>query len=262
MSARMPVLFVGHGAPLYAIQHNEWSHGFRELADLIPRPRAILAVSAHWYTDGTFLTGNEQPATIHDFYGFPRELYDVQYPAPGDPELADRVHGLIGEERSELKNERGLDHGTWSVLRWMFPNADVHVIQLSINWKLTMREHLELAKLLAPLRDENVLIMGSGNVTHNLRDLMFRMQTGDTEIPAWARNFDERLKDILLKRDTSALVELWRASDDARRSHPTPDDFLPIVYAYGASDSRDSVRFPIEGFDHSVSMRAILFAEG
>jgi 4,5-DOPA dioxygenase extradiol len=252
----MPVLFVGHGSPLYAIEDNEWSRGFRGLATLVPRPKAILMVSAHWYTDGTFVTGNQRPPTIHDFYGFPRDLYEVQYPAPGDQELAFRVRELIG--RAGLSSDWGFDHGAWSVLRWMYPEADVPVIQLSIDRKLSVPEHFSLASALRPLRDENVLIMGSGNVTHNLRDLM-RMQIGDTTVPDWALRFDGRLKEILVTRDTKALVELWPASDDARRSHPTPDHFLPIVYAYAATNAVDSIRFPIEGFDRSFSMRAILW---
>jgi len=263
MTARMPVLFVGHGSPLYAIQDNQWSRGFRALTELVPRPRAIVMISAHWYTDGTFVTGNERPPTIHDFYGFPRELQEVQYPAPGDPQLARRVRDLVGQGRAELRaevnDEWGLDHGAWSVLRWMYPQADVPVIQLSIDRNLTVPEHLEMAQSLATLRDDNVLIIGSGNVTHNLRDLMMRMQTGDTVVPVWARRFDERLKEILLQRDTDDLVKLWPTSDDARRSHPTPDHFLPIVYAYAATDSHDETLFPIEGFDHSASMRAALF---
>jgi len=257
MSARMPVLFVGHGSPMYAIQDNAWTRSFRELAQLAPRPRAVLVVSAHWYTDGTFVTGNDRPKTIHDFYGFPRELHEVQYAAPGALELAARVRGMVG---AGINNEWGLDHGTWSVLKWMYPNADVPVAQFSIDRNRTMRQHFELASALSPLRDEEVLIIGSGNVTHNLRDLMLRMQTGDPTIPDWSRNFDERLKEILTQRDTQALLDLWPAVDDARRSHPTPDHFIPVVYAYGASDARDAVSFPIEGFDYSVSMRAVLFS--
>src|SRR5262245_10097338 len=176
MSVRMPVLFVGHGSPLYAIQDNVWTRGFRALAQLAPRPRAVLVVSAHWYTDGTLVTGNDRPATIHDFYGFPRELHEVQYAAPGAPELAARVRELVG---AESNNEWGLDHGAWSVLKWMYPNADVPVAQFSIDRNRTMRQHLELASALSALRDEEVLIIGSGNATHNLRDLMLRMQAGD-----------------------------------------------------------------------------------
>jgi 4,5-DOPA dioxygenase extradiol len=216
-------------------------------------------VSAHWYTDGTFVTGNARPETIHDFYGFPKELHEVQYPAPGDLDLANRVIALLGEGRARLDSHWGFDHGTWSVLRWMYPKADVPVVQLSINGKLHAAGHLELAQKLVPLRDEDILIMGSGNVTHNLRDLMFRMQAGDTVPPPWARNFDEQLKHVLVTRDTKALLELWPNSEDARRSHPSPDHFLPVVYTYAVADSRDDVSFPIEGFDHSVSMRAILF---
>jgi 4,5-DOPA dioxygenase extradiol len=259
MSARMPVLFVGHGSPLYAIQDNQWSRAFRGLTELVPRPSVIVMVSAHWYTDATLVTSNERPPTIHDFYGFPRELHEVEYHAPGDPKLARRVRDLIGEGRAELSAEWGLDHGAWSVLRWMYPRADVPVVQLSVDQNLTVAEHLELAQSLAPLREENVFIMGSGNVTHNLRDLMMRMQMGDMVVPDWARRFDERLKELLLTRDTQELVKLWPTSDDARRSHPTPDHFLPIIYAYAATDSQDETLFPIEGFDQSASMRAILF---
>src|SRR5262245_5066647 len=193
MSSRMPVLFVGHGSPLYAIQDNEWSRAFRALSGLVTRPRAVLMVSAHWYTNGTLIEGSDRPPTIHDFYGFPRELHEAQYPAPGDPELARRVRDLIGHDRAQITNEWGLDHGAWSVLRWMYPAADVPVVQLSIDGSLSTSQHFELAKSLAPLRDEGVLVMGSGNVTHNLRDLMFRTQTGDTVVPDWARKFDKRL---------------------------------------------------------------------
>jgi 4,5-DOPA dioxygenase extradiol len=259
MSPRMPVLFVGHGSPVYAIEDNHWSRGFRALPSLIRKPSAILTISAHWFTDGTLITGNEKPITIHDFFGFPRELNEVQYSAPGNLDLGLRIKGLIGEDVAEITEEWGLDHGTWSVLRWMYPKADVPVVQLSINRNLSMLQHFELAKSLAPLRDEDVLIIGSGNITHNLRDIMVRMQTGDLSIPNWAAKFDRKLKDILEARDTQALLELWPNSDDARRAHPTPDHFLPIIYTYATTDSRDVVRFPIEGFDRSSSMRAIMY---
>src|SRR5262245_15491756 len=219
MTARMPVLFVGHGSPLYAIEVNQWSRGFSSLSQLVPHPRAIVMVSAHWYTDGTFVTSNDRPPTIHDFYGFPRELHEVQYPAPGDPGLAARVRDLIGRGRVELSDSWGLDHGAWSVLRWMYPQADVPVIQLSIDRNLAVAEHYDLVGSLATLRDENVLLMGSGNVTHNLRDLMLRTQTGDTAVPDWARLFDERLKQILVTRDTHDLIDSLPASEVARRSH-------------------------------------------
>jgi 4,5-DOPA dioxygenase extradiol len=174
-------------------------------------------------------------------------------------ELAVRVRELIGQNRAELNDEWGFDHGTWSVLRWMYPKADVPVIQLSIDRNLSIPGHFDLAQSIAHLREDKVLIMGSGNATHNLRDLMLRMQSGDASTPDWARNFDGRLKHILLSRDTKALLDLWPGFEDARRSHPTPDHFLPIVYTYAATDARDAVRFPLEGFDRSVSMRAVLF---
>jgi 4,5-DOPA dioxygenase extradiol len=259
MRSRMPVLFVGHGSPMSAIEDNEWSRAFRSLTALVPRPRAILMVSAHWYTDSTLITGNEHPQTVHDFCGFPRELYEVRYPAPGDVELARRVQQLIGVDRAKLNGEWGLDHGAWSVLRWMYPSADIPVIQLSIDSRLAARDHFDVAHALAPLRDENVLVIGSGNITHNLRDMMMRMRAGDATIPDWAKRFDDRLKEILTTRDKAALLELWPKSDDARRAHPTPDHFLPVIYSYAVSDEADSVSFPIEGFDYSASMRAVLW---
>jgi 4,5-DOPA dioxygenase extradiol len=255
MAMRMPVLFVGHGSPLYAIQDNEWSRGFHSLSSLVPRPRAILMVSAHWFTRGTFITGNTNPKTIHDFYGFPRELYDVRYPAPGDVDLARQVWRLIGENRSELRTDWGLDHGAWSVLRWMYPNADIPVIQLSINGNLTMPKHFDLARLLAVLREDGVLIVGSGNVTHNLRDLMY----GSGSAPAWAVRFDNAVKESVMSHDARRLLELWPGSEDARLAHPTPDHFLPIIYTAAVADLTDTVSFPIEGFDRSFSMRNILW---
>ena len=259
MATRMPVLFVGHGSPLYAIQDNEWSRGFRSLSGLIPRPRAILAVSAHWCTPGTFITGNSNPETIHDFHGFPRELHEVQYPAPGDPELARRVQSLIGPEWAELRSDWGFDHGTWSVLRWMYPEADVPVIQLSINHTFTMSDHFDLARLLAPLRRDGVLIFGTGNVTHNLRDLMQRMQREDFSTPEWALQFDNAVEQAATTRDRKTLLELWPNAPGARQAHPSPDHFFPILYTAAVADPAEPVRFPIEGFDRSVSMRSILW---
>jgi len=259
MAKRMPVLFVGHGSPLYAIQDNEWSRGFRSLSGLAPRPRAILMVSAHWFTSGTFITSSNHPDTIHDFYGFPKELYAIRYPAPGEPELAQQVRRLIGENAAELRKDWGLDHGAWSVLRWMYPDADIPVVQMSINGNLTMREHFDLARLAAPLRDGRVLIMGTGNVTHNLRDLLHQTQGSDATPPDWAVRFDNAVKECVESHDNEGLLALWPGSPDARLAHPTPDHFLPIIYTAAVADSSDTVRFPIEGFDRSFSMRSILW---
>ena len=259
-TTRMPVLFVGHGSPMNVIEDNQWSRGFGALANEVPRPKAILAISAHWFVDGTYLTGNAAPRTIHDFSGFPRPLYEVEYPAPGQLDLAKRVRGLLGEERSSLNTDWGLDHGTWSVLRWMLPEADVPVIQLSINRHLDVRRHYELARSLLALRDEGVLILGSGNAVHNLGDAIARMQTGSTQTPPWAQRFDDTVAGLLSQRDTRTLLSVWPDTDDGRLAHPSPDHWLPLIYAYGATDERDRVRFPMEGFDlGSISMRNVVF---
>jgi len=257
---RMPVMFVGHGSPMNAIEDTRWSRGFAALRDLMQKPRAIVAVSAHWFVDGTYLTGNARPRTIHDFSGFPRALYEINYPAPGGVDLAKRVREAIGEERADLSLEWGLDHGTWSVLRWMFPDADIPVVQLSIDRRLDVARHYELGRSLAELRDEGVLILGSGNAVHNLRDALGRMRTGSDETPAWAERFDGMVADIVAQRDTAALLSAWPDTEDGRLAHPTPDHWLPLIYAYAAADERDRVHYPMEGFDlGSLSMRNVVF---
>jgi 4,5-DOPA dioxygenase extradiol len=255
---RMPVLFVGHGSPMNAIEDNQWSRGFTRLAGLLPDPKAVLSVSAHWYVPGTFLTGNEHPRTIHDFGGFPPELYQEQYPAPGSVELARRVAKLVGEGAS-LRTDWGLDHGTWSVLKYLRPEADVPVVQLSIDARLRPKAHLAIGRTLAPLRDEGVLILGSGNVTHNLRHAFASWQSGDTDTPSWAQAFDADVARAAGQHDGEALAALAE-SDAGRISHPTPDHYFPLLYAAGAADERDQVKFPLTGFDMaSLSMRSVLW---
>lgn len=257
---RMPVLFVGHGSPMNAIEDNRWSRGFAALRGEVPHPKAILAISAHWFVGGTYLTGTPDPRTIHDFSGFPRALYEVDYPAPGKVDLAQRVRGLLGEDRASLSTDWGLDHGAWSVLKMMYPAADVPVIQLSINHHLGVRAHYELGRSLAELRQDGFLILGSGNAVHNLRDAFQRLQTGSTETPNWAKRFDDKLAEVLVQRDTAALLSAWPDTEDGRLAHPTPDHWLPLIYAYAATDDGDQVRFPMEGFDlGSLSMRNIAF---
>lgn len=256
---RMPVLFVGHGSPMNAVEENAWSRGFQALAGLLPRPRAILSVSAHWFVPGTHLTGNERPETIHDFGGFPRELFEVRYPAPGDVALARRVAGLLGERRASLRADWGLDHGTWSVLLHLFPAADVPVVQLSIDARRDPPGHLALGRALAPLRDEGVLVMGSGNITHNLRHALTSSARGDRSTPAWAVAFDASVALAAERHDGDHLARAVE-SETGRMCHPTLDHFLPLLYAAGAADARDAVRFPITGFDlASLSMRAVLY---
>ena len=256
---RMPVLFVGHGSPMNAVEDNRWSRGFAALAGELPRPRAILAVSAHWYVAGTFATANERPETIHDFGGFPAALYRVEYPAPGDVALARRAVELAGAQRASLSAEWGLDHGTWSVLVHLRPAADVPVVQLSVDGRLPAAEHLAIGRALAPLRDEGVLVMGSGNAVHNLRHAFSAWGRGDAETPEWARAFDEEVARALSRHDDDALVRAL-ASDAGRIAHPTPDHYLPLLYAAGASAPGERVRFPIVGFDMaSISMRSAIF---
>jgi 4,5-DOPA dioxygenase extradiol len=243
-----------------AIQDNQWSQGFAALAALVPKPSAILAVSAHWFIPGTYLTGDLHPKTIHDFSGFPARLYEIDYPAPGRADLAARVRDLLGHDRASLSTDWGLDHGTWSVLRWMFPEADVPVVQLSIDHRLDPRKHYELARPLAELRHDGVLILGSGNIVHNLHDAFRRMKTRSTETPDWATRFDDLVKQSVLQHDAGMLVDLWPAHDDARLAHPTPDHWLPLMYTLAATDEHDSICFSTEGFDlGSISMRNIVW---
>ncbi|MBK8206469.1 MAG: 4,5-DOPA dioxygenase extradiol [Planctomycetes bacterium] len=255
MPSRMPVLFAGHGSPMNAISDNNWSRGFRALGESLPRPNAIVCISAHWYVPGTLVSSNQQPRTIHDFGGFPLELYQVQYPAPGSPKLAGRVAELTGAEQSE---DWGLDHGTWSVLRHMYPDADIPVVQLSVDVRLQPAAHIDLGRALAPLRDEKTLIVGSGNITHNLRHAFTSMQGGDTKTPEWAARFDQGVAAALERHDNEWLARA-PATADGQVNHPTPDHYLPLLYVAGASSQGDRVTFPVTGFDlASLSMRCVL----
>lgn len=257
-SARMPSLFVGHGSPMNAIEDNRWSRAFRELAGELPRPKAILAISAHWFVRGTYVTSQANPPTIHDFGGFPRELFEQQYPAPGSAELVTRVGQLLGQKGTP-RDDWGLDHGTWSVLTHLFPEADVPVVQLSIDATLPPAEHVELGRRLAPLRDEGVLIFGTGNVTHNLRHAMGAMHSGATAVPDWAARFDADVKAASEAHDGGALARMI-ATDIGRMSHPSPDHYYPLLYVAGAATDADSVTHPISGFDlTSLSMRTTRF---
>jgi 4,5-DOPA dioxygenase extradiol len=255
-AARQPVLFLGHGSPMNAIEDNRWSRAFVALGKSLHAPRAVVCISAHWFIEETSVTANPRPKTIHDLGGFPRELFEVQYPAPGDVELAAKVATLLGGKAS-LSRDWGLDHGTWSVLRHLRPEADLPVIQLSIDSNKSAADHLAIGKQLRDLREQGVLIAGSGNVTHNLRHAMTAMRSGETEIPAWAARFDRDLTTAIGQRDDQFLIKALGTSD-GRMSHPSPDHFLPLLYAYGASDERDVASSPIEGFDlSSLSMRTV-----
>lgn len=257
---RMPVMFVGHGSPMNAIEDNQWSRGYTRLRDLVPQPEAILAISAHWYVMGSYLTAQKQPPTIHDFGGFPKALYEIEYPAPGHPELAESVRELLGKDRVQLTEDRGLDHGIWTVLRWMYPEADIPVVQLSMDRGLDVHQHYEIGQKLTEFRNKNILIMASGNIVHNLHDAFQQMQSGTSVTPGWASRFDEAVKQALLEHDIKTLLSLWPDSADAHQAHPTPEHWLPLVYAAGATDENDQISFPTEGFDlGSLSMRNIIF---
>jgi 4,5-DOPA dioxygenase extradiol len=256
---RMPVLFVGHGSPMNAIEDNPWSRAFAALGQALPAPKGILSVSAHWFVPGTFVTANVQPPTIHDFGGFPRELHEMEYGARGDVRLAARVASLLGRDEAALRTDWGLDHGTWSVLHHVRPAADVPVVQLSVDRRRPPADHLELARALAPLREEGILVMGSGNVTHNLRHALGVMGGAEGSTPEWARGFDAEVAATLEQHDGTRLARLVE-TDTGRMSHPTLDHYLPLLYAVGAAEEGEDASFPITGFDAgSLSMRSVRF---
>lgn len=256
-SSRMPVLFVGHGSPLHVIEDNIWSRSFRNIASALPTPKAILSVSAHWFVGGTYLTAGEKNRTIHDFGGFPPQMYEIQYPAPGSPELAKRVANLL--ENAELSTEWGLDHGTWTILHYVFPNADIPVIQLSINTRLTPEEHLQLGRELRTLRDEGVLVFGTGNITHNLRAAFGQMKKGDPHTPDWSAKFDSEIATAIEQQDKAHLAQILQ-TEHGRMSHPTLDHYLPLLYCVGATSEGDNPTWLVEGFDHGLSMRSVLWS--
>jgi 4,5-DOPA dioxygenase extradiol len=249
----MPVLFVGHGSPTNAIEDNEFSRAWADAGDSMPRPRAVLCVSAHWETTGTQVTATERPGTIHDFYGFPRQLFEVNYPVPGSPELARRVQETIRKAKVRFDRDRGLDHGAWSVLRRMFPGADIPVVQLSLDRAKGPAIHYELGKELAGLRREGVLIVGSGNIVHNLG----RIVREDTACD-WAIEFDETVKRLILSGDHDAIVRYPDLGRAARLSVPTNEHFLPLLYVLALQDEGDDLRFFTDRVTlGSISMRSL-----
>jgi len=256
MTDLMPVIFVGHGNPMNALSKNAYTEGWASIGNSIPRPKAVLSLSAHWYLPTTAVTAGRTPRTIHDFGGFPRQLYEIQYAAPGSPELALRVQNLLGSVPVELDDSWGLDHGTWAVLRHVFPEADIPVVQLSIDETQPPQFHYEMGKRLAPLRAEGVLIVGSGNIVHNLHTYAWGIQGVDPF--DWAVRFEKQARDLLLKGEDERLVFYERLGRDAQLSIPTPDHYLPLLYIIAARGAGDHVRFPVEGVDGgSVSMLAI-----
>lgn len=259
MSNPLPTIFFGHGNPLNALRQNSYTESWAAIGKSLPRPRAILCISAHWYVPGTAVTAMPAPRTIHDFGGFPRELYDVQYPAPGSPALATRVRDLLAPVLVELDHYNwGLDHGTWSVLCHVFPSADIPVVQLSIDETQPPEFHYKLAQQLGPLRDEGILVMGSGNIVHNLHTYAWGRH--EVEPFAWAVTFEQKARAFLITADDERLVAYESLGRDALLSVPTPEHYLPLIYVLGLRRPGEQVTFPVEGFDGgSISMLAVQF---
>jgi len=253
---RLPAIFFGHGNPMNAISENTYTDAWRRLGEETARPRAVLSISAHWFVPGTGVTVSTAPRTIHDFGGFPRPLYQVLYPAPGDPGLAQRVQRLLAPLPVALDDSWGLDHGTWSVLKHVYPLADVPVVQLSIDESRPPAFHYEIGRKLAPLRDEGVLIVGSGNLVHNLHTYAWGQHMPDPY--DWAVRFEAEAKDLLRAGDHGPLIVYETLGREALLAIPTPDHYLPLLYVIGARQHDDAVTFPVEGVDGgSISMLAV-----
>lgn len=256
MKNLMPALFLGHGNPLNALAQNMYTEGWAALGNAMPRPKAVLAVSAHWYVPFCAVTSNISPPTIHDFGGFPRELYQLEYPASGSLELAHRVQGLLAPVAVTADEGWGLDHGTWTVLRHVFPAADIPVVQLSIDATQPPGFHYELGKRLRPLREEGVLIVGSGNIVHNLTAYAWGRR--EARPYDWAVRFEDRARELMRAGDHTLLVDYQGLGHDATLSVPTPEHYLPLVYILGLQTETEPVSFPVQGVDGgSVSMLAV-----
>ena len=252
----MPVLFLGHGNPMNALATNAYTEAWAAIGRSLPRPRAILAVSAHWYVPFTGVTAHPAPRTIHDFGGFPKELYQVQYPAPGNVPLAGRVQELLAPLAVTLDESWGLDHGTWSVLKHVFPKADIPVVQLSIDETQSPEFHYQQGQKLAALREEGVLVVGSGNLVHNLMAYAWGAQA--VAPFDWAVRFEEHVRSCLRAGEDEPLVDYLAFGTDAALAAPTPDHYLPLLYVLGMRSPADAVHFPVQGVDGgSISMLAV-----
>lgn len=238
---KMPVLFLGHGSPMNAIEENEFVKGFRKISESLPTPNAILCVSAHWFTKGTKVTAMEMPKTIHDFAGFPKELFEVQYLVKGSPELALETKRLIEPIAVELDEKWGLDHGAWSVIKHLYPKANIPVIQLSIDYTQSAQYHYDLAKKLNYLRKKGVLIIGSGNIIHNLRLVDFQNLDKDNYGYDWAVEAHEKINQLLLKGDYQSLIDYHLQGKAVQLAVPTPDHYLPLIYALGLQEKGEEL---------------------
>lgn len=256
MANTMPAIFFGHGNPMNALADNHYTQAWGRMGRSMPRPSGVLAISAHWFVSRTSVTSNTTPRTIHDFGGFPRELYEVQYPAPGSPELAQRVQQLLADDEVTADTTWGLDHGTWSVLCHVFPEADIPVVQLSIDETLPPESHYELAKKLAPLRDEGILVAGSGNLVHNLHTYAWGRH--HAEPYDWASRFENKARELLRAGDHGPLIDYETLGPDAKLAIPTPEHYLPLLYVIALGRAGEHVSFPVEGIEGgSVSMLSV-----
>ena len=252
----MPTLFMGHGSPMNGIEVNEFSTGWANVAQSIPKPTAVLVVSAHWFTRGTKITAMDFPPTIHDFGGFPQALFEVQYPAPGNPELAEETKNLIASTSVDLNHDWGLDHGAWTVVRHMYPNADIPVLQLSIDYTKGAQYHYDLAKELSALRKKGILILGSGNIVHNLRMLSWEMINGGGY--DWANEANEKFKTAILNKDHQSLINFEQMGSDVRLAIPTPEHYLPLMYILGLqSDKEQALLFNDKAVGGSLTMTSV-----
>jgi len=256
---RMPVLFVGHGSPMNAIEENEFVEGWRKLGKTIPRPKAILVVSAHWETKGTYVTAVQKPQTIHDFGGFPKALFDVQYPAPGSPELAHETKRIITKTTVGLDEKWGLDHGAWSVIRRIYPEADVPVIEMSMDYSQGPQYHYELGKQLAALRNKGVLIIGSGNMVHNLRMVAWDKMNLPEYGFDWAIQANEKFKQLIQSGNHKELINYTALGREVQLAIPTPDHYLPLLYALALKEEKEAISFfndkPVMGSLTMTSVR-------
>lgn len=241
-TAKMPVLFLGHGSPMNAIEENEFVTGFRNIAKEIPKPKAILCVSAHWETKGTFVTAMQNPPTIHDFGGFPKELFAVQYPAPGSPDLAKQTKSIITKTEVRLDEKWGLDHGAWSVIKHLYPKADIPVIQMSLDYSQGPPYHYELAQEIKSLREKGVLIIGSGNIVHNLGKVEWR-KLNETFGFDWAIEANDKMKKFILDGNHKELINFRSQGKAFDLAIPTPEHFLPLLYTLALQDKNEEVKF-------------------
>ena len=239
----MPLLFVGHGSPMNAIDENQFVSGFRSIAKTLPEPKAILCISAHWLTGGTLVTGMEYPRTIHDFGRFPDELYQIEYPAKGSPELATVTRKYIGDDLVELDQKWGLDHGAWTVLRHLYPEADIPVVQLSLDYHKPASWHFELAGRLKDLRERGILIIGSGNIIHNLNLIDFNGFDRDNYGFDWAVEARNKINSLIAANEYSALIEYKKLGREIQLAIPTPDHYLPLIYILALADKREEKYF-------------------